>query len=171
MMINPFAKKYTVEESKIFQFLSKIPVFGGLSNKELAEFIPSMHERSYKQNECVFLRNDPSHAMYIVKTGEVVLSIDIEGATEELRRITGGNAIGKSCLLPNTKRQMNAIVSSEKAEFYVIPQVNFLDIFNHKPNIHVKMMSALAKEYNKYNANLFKAYRKYYGIFELKHLY
>lgn len=170
-MINPFAKKYTADENKIFNFLAKIPVFSGLSNKELSEFIPFMHERSYKQNECVFLRDDPSHAMYIVKTGEVVLSINIEGTTEELRHVKGGNAIGKSCLLPNAKRQMNAVVTTEKAEIYVIPQVNFLDLFDHKPDIHVKMMSALAKEYNAYNANLFKAYRKYYGIFELRHLY
>lgn len=170
-MINPFAKTYSPKQIEIFNFLSGIPVFSGLSNKEMAEFIPYMYERTYKQNECVFLRKDPSLAMYIIREGEITLSVDIEDSTEELNKLNGGHAIGKSCLLKNTKRQINAIVTSEKADLYVIPQMNFFDIFEHKPEIRLKMLAALAKEYNEFNANLFKAYRKYYGIFELRHLY
>lgn len=170
-MINPFAKTYTSKQIEIFNFLSGIPVFSGLSNKEMAEFIPYMYERSFNQKECVFLREDPSLAMYIIRQGEITLSVDIGDTTEELKKIRGGHAIGKSCLLKDTKRQINAIVTSEKAELYVIPQMNFFDIFEHKPEIRVKMLSALAKEYNEFNANLYKAYRKYYGIFELRHLF
>ena len=50
-MINPFAKKYTEAERQIFDFLSNIHVFSALDNKELAEFIPYLHERKYLQNE------------------------------------------------------------------------------------------------------------------------
>jgi len=170
-MINPFAKKYTPKEYSIFQFLSSIPVFAALQNDEMVKFFPYMHERTYVQNECVFLRDDPSLAMYIVKKGEVTLSIDINELTEELKVVRGGHAIGKSCLLKGVKRQVNAIVTSEKAEFYVIPQMNFFDVFEHNPKIELKIMKALAKEYSDFNAHLFKSYRKYYGIFELRHLY
>ena len=170
-MINPFAKNYTEKETKIFNFLSDIPVFSGLSNKEMSEFIPFMHERNYNQNECIYLRDDPSRAMYIIKRGEITLTIDINESVEELSVVRGGSALGKSCLLSGAKRLTNAVVTSEKAELYVIPQMNFFDIFDHKPGIRVKMMSALAKEYNEFNSKLFKTYRKYYGIFELKHLY
>jgi len=170
-MRNPFAKTYLPAEEQIFKFLSEIPVFSGLTNKEMAEFLPYMHERQYGQNEAVFLRNDPSHAMYLLQIGEVTLSIEVNNNMEELTKLTNEKAIGVNCLLKNSKRQLNAVVTSENAVFYVIPQVNFFDIFEHKPAIKIKMMEALANSYNDYNARLYKTYKSYFGFFELRHMY
>ena len=83
--MNPFAKKYSLAELDIFRFLNEIPVFSGLSNKEMAEFLPYMYKRTYDQNECVFLRDDPSLAMYLIKNGNIGLSIDIKDSTEDSR--------------------------------------------------------------------------------------
>ena len=170
-MINPFAKKYTEEERLAFDVLSEIPIFNNLTHKEMSVLVPYMHERNYVKDEIVFLRNDPSHALYIILKGTVLLSIEINGSIEELATIKAGDAIGKSCLLEDARRQTNAIVTSDSARFYVIPQANFFDVFEHKPKIKAKMIEALANEYNGFNSRLFKAYREHYGFFELKNLY
>ncbi|MTI20093.1 cyclic nucleotide-binding domain-containing protein, partial [Fulvivirga sp. RKSG066] len=104
-MINPFKKTYTPREQSLFVFLTKIPLFSQLDSKELSLFLPHMHERKFQQNEVVFFRNDPSHALYLLKKGEVSLNLDLDEDFETLTKIKGpGIALGESCLINDTNR-------------------------------------------------------------------
>lgn len=170
-MINPFKKTYTAREQNLFVFLTKTPLFSQLNYKQLSRFLPYMHERFYQQDEVVFFRNDPSHALYLLKKGRVKLSIDIHGQFEVLTEVNQGVALGESCLIKGAKRQLNAFVSSSQAEFYVIPQENILTIFQENVEIKADMMESLVRIYNQYNSNLFKAYKSSEGFFNLRQLY
>jgi len=170
-MINPFKKTYTLREQNLFVFLSKIPLFSELNYKELSLFLPHMHERKFEQNEVVFFRNDPSHALYLLKKGQVTLNLDLDEEFETLTTVKAGVALGESCLINDTNRLLNAFVSSETAEFYVIPQDNIFNIFEGHLKIKAKMLESLAKIYSDYNANLFKAYKSSMGFFNLSQLY
>ncbi len=170
-MINPFKKTYTLKEQEIFLFLTKMRIFSDLNYKQLYQFVPYMHERSYEQDEVVFFRNDPSHALYLLKKGEVSLNIDVNDTFEVLTKVKSGSSLGESCLLQGRKRQLNAFVTSERAEFYVIPQENIFSIFEDNPKVKTLMLEALAEIYNDYNAGLFKAYKSSLGFFNLKQVY
>lgn len=170
-MINPFKKTYTTYELRMFNFLSNIRIFKSLTYKEMAYFIPYLHERHYKLDEVVFFRGDPSHAIYLLKRGEVQLTIDVNNGFEGVARIPAGNAIGESCLIDHTHRVLNAFVCSETAQFYVIPQDNIFTIFEDHEKIRRKMIESLAQIYHEYNTNLFKSYRSSFGFFHLGELY
>ncbi|HAZ23302.1 MAG TPA: cyclic nucleotide-binding domain-containing protein, partial [Algoriphagus sp.] len=43
-MLNPFSKTYTEEDQKTFDFLRMIKFFERLRNKEMARFLPAMHQ-------------------------------------------------------------------------------------------------------------------------------
>lgn len=170
-MLNPFKKTFTKREQQLFVYLSKIELFSELNYKEMALFLPHLHERSYEHDEVVFFRNDPSHALYLLKSGSVKLSIDVNNVFETLTDVEGAVALGESCLIPGVKRQLNAFVSSENAEFYVLAQENILAIFEGNMKIKTKMLESLAKIYNNYNSRLFKAYQASEGFFNLRQLY
>ncbi|QSE98953.1 Crp/Fnr family transcriptional regulator [Fulvivirga lutea] len=170
-MINPFKKTYTEREYNIFVFLANMRLFSELNYKQMAHFIPHLHERTYEKDEVVFFRNDPSHALYLLRKGEVSLNIDINDTFEHLTEVKAGNSLGESCLLKKAKRQLNAVVSSEKAEFYVIPQENIRSIFEDNLKIKSKMLEALAEIYNEYNSSLFSEYRAASGFFNLQLVY
>ena len=170
-MINPFKKTYTLQEQNTFVFLANIKLFSQLNYKQMFLFLPHMHERKYEKNEVVFFRGDPSHALYLLKKGRVSLDIDMYDSFENLTTVGPGTALGESCLLNDTKRLLNALVVSETAEFYVIPQGNIFDIFENSPKVKVKMLEALAEIYNSYNANLFNAYKASGGFFNLSQVY
>ena len=70
-----------------------------------------------------------------------------------------------------TKRLLNAVVSSQEASFYVIPQENIFNIFESNIEIKVKMLETLADMYNSYNANLFNAYQNSLGFLNLGQVY
>ncbi len=170
-MINPFKKTYTPEEMRLFRFLVRIKLFEKLSNKELYQFIPYMHERVYQLDEAVFFRKDPSHALYLIKSGKVKLHLDIKDRFEELTEVRHNALFGENALLPKSRRVYNAVVSSERAEFYVIPKDNILQIFEQHPELKAKMLEALGEFYNEFFINLFDKYRKSYGFFDLKEVY
>lgn len=170
-MINPFKKSHTPQEVALFKFLSTVKLLELLTPEEMNLFIPYLFLRKYKENEVVFFRNDPSHAFYIVKSGEVSLNIDIQDKFEQLTLLTAGKGFGDNVFLSQTKRIYSAVVKSEEAEIYVIPQVNIFEIFEDHVHIKAKILTSLASLYNGYTENLFKAYKSSSNFFNLAQVY
>ena len=170
-MKNPFKKTYSDKELQLFRFLSRIKLFERLSYDEMALFTPYMFKRTFMQDEVIFFRNDPSQAIYLIKNGSVSLNIDLQEKMEVLAILNKGQAFGDNALLENTQRIYTSIVITEKADIYVIPQVNLLDIFENHTNIKAEMLNSMVELYNSYTMNLFNAYRSSFGFFNLGEAY
>jgi len=170
-LLDFFAKKYSPHERESFEFLRAGKLFTELTNEELVRFLPFLHERKYTQNEAVFFRNDPSQALYIIRSGEIRLTIDVQDNFEELITIHQKMSFGDDALLPNSFRNYNAICTSESADLYVIPQINIFDIFEEDPRIQAKVMTAFARYYDNYLSAIFKVYRESFGFFDLGQAY
>lgn len=170
-MRNPFSKTYEPEELQMFDFLQGIKFFERLRMKELVKFIPTMHHRKYTRDEVVYFSKDPSQALYLVKRGQVNLTIDIRDNFETIMEINRGEAFGENSLLENAKRTYTAIITSDEAELIVIPHFALQEIFDSNPKIKAKMMTSLAEYYNLNNQRLFRSYRESFGFFSLRQMF
>lgn len=170
-MRNPFSKTFTEEEQNMFSFLSGIKFFERLKNIEMARFIPAMHHRKYAKDEVVFFSKDPSQALYLVKSGNILLTIDIKDNFETILEIKKGEAFGENSLLEHTKRTYTALIASDGAELIVLPHFAIQEIFDSNPKIKAKMMTSLAEYYNENNQRLFRSYRESFGFFSLRQMF
>ena len=170
-LINPFKKSYSNRELVLFRFLKGITLFEQLSFEQLAHFIPFMHMRVYKENEVVFFRGDPSQALYLLHKGEISLSIDINDRFETIGHISNGKSFGDNALVQDANRIYNAIITSEKAQIYVIPQINLFEIFDHYPKIKAKVFESYVNQQNQFMGKLFSAYKRNFGFFDLGDAY
>lgn len=170
-MRNPFSKTYTEQDEEMFQFLGQIKFLGYLKNKEMARFIPAMHHRKYVKDEVVFFSKDPSQALYLIKSGDVSLTIDIKDNFETILEVKAGDAFGENSILENAKRTYTALIVSEEAELIVIPHFAMQEIFDSNPKIKAKMMTSLAEYYNQNNQRLFRSYRESFGFFSLRQMF
>ncbi|MGF1638345.1 MAG: Crp/Fnr family transcriptional regulator [Cyclobacteriaceae bacterium] len=170
-MINPFKKTYTTKDQNFFKFLSKIRLFGQLTYDEMALFEPFFYLRTYNAEEVVFFRNDPSNALYVVKSGKISLAIDLKEDFEHLITLRSGQSFGENSLLKQTTRVYNALVISDRAELYVLPRVNLEEILESHSKIKAKMLESLAFHYNELNTNLVKTYKSSYGFFNLAQIF
>ncbi|MFT4859882.1 MAG: CRP/FNR family cyclic AMP-dependent transcriptional regulator [Algoriphagus sp.] len=170
-MLNPFSKTYSEKDQQMFDFLALTKFFERLRNKEMARFLPAMHQRKYVGDEVVFFSKDPSQALYLVKKGEVCLTIDIKDNFETILEIKKGEAFGENSLLENAKRTYTAIITSEEAELIVIPHFAIQEIFESNPKIKAKMMTSLSEYYNENNQRLFTSYRESFGFFSLHQMF
>ena len=166
-MRNPFQRSFTDEELGLITFLSKFQLFEQLTQEEKATFFSYLYLRKYQENEVVFFRKDPSHALYLIKSGKVALLIDQEQDFETLNVISPGQSFGNNSLLESSLRPYSAVVRSVEAELYVIPHVNIQDIFLGHPKIKAKMMASLSEMYEEYLQDLFHVYRSAKGFFNL----
>ncbi len=170
-MINPFSKTYDEDQLVMLDFMQGIKFFERLKQKELARFIPAMHHRKYLRDEVVFFSKDPSQALYLIKKGNVNLTIDIKDNFETIMEVNRGEAFGENSLLENAKRTYTALVISDEAELIVIPHFAIQEIFDSNPKIKAKMMTSLAEYYNGNNQRLFRSYRESFGFFSLRQMF
>lgn len=170
-MYNPFKKSYSKEEKKQLAFLREVKPFNLLSDDQLYIFLPYLYPRMYKKNEAVFFRKDPSQALYIIKSGRVSLNLDREGDLEPLMTVGAKEAFGDNCFVPQSSRIYNAIVETEEAELFVLPQGNIMEIFDSKPKIKALVLESLLIRYNDYTSKIFDTYKSSYGFFELRNAY
>jgi len=170
-MINPFSRSYTRDELRLFEFLQKNKLFAHLTRKEMSEFLPHLYLRNYQHNEVIFFRNDPSQALYLIKSGTIALKVDVNDNFETFAHIKTNASLGNNALIEKTKRIYSAIVESETAQLYVVPQVNILNIFDSHVKIKAKVFASLAAIYNNNTTNLMKAYQATSGFFDLEQVY
>lgn len=170
-MRNPFTKTYTESELQTFDFLRLIKFFEKLKNKEMERFLPAMHLRKYQKDEVVFFSKDPSQALYLIKKGQVHLTIDVKDNFETILEVNKGQAFGENAFLHNAKRIYTAIVTSDEADLIVIPHFAIQEIFDSNPKINAKIMTALAEFYNENNQRLFRSYRESFGFFSLRQMF
>ncbi len=166
-MRNPFQRSYSTEEQWVFDFLEGVKLFRSLTYEEKSFFLPYLYLRKYKQDEVVFFRGDPAHALYVIKQGEVKLMLDVDQDFEKLASMQRQQSFGNNALIPETKRLYSAIAQLSEAELYVIPHVNINSIFSEKSKIQAKMLSALADMYEHHVENLYDSYRASKGFFSL----
>lgn len=166
-MRNPFQRSFSDQELELIAFLSKFQLFEQLTQEEMSVFFSYMYLRKYQENEVVFFRKDPSHALYLIKSGKVALLIDQDQDFETLNVISNEQSFGNNSLLKDCLRPYSAIVRSAQAELYVIPHVNIQDIFSSHPKIKAKLMSSLGEMYEEYLQDLFHVYRSAKGFFNL----
>lgn len=170
-MVNPFSRTFNENELEIFQFLSQVNFFEKLKNIEMARFLPAIHQRKYLKDEVIFFRGDPSQAFYIIKSGKIKLTIDINDSFEVIKELGKIEAFGENSLLENTKRIYSALVSTDQAELIVIPHFAIQEVFDSNPKIKAKMMTSLAEYYNENNRRLFKSYKHSFGFFNLGEMF
>ena len=132
---NPFKKSYSRDELELLSMLKKVRLFGKMSYKEISQFTPYLHNRSYKNGEVVFYRGDPAHALYIIKEGWVSLNMDVNDKLVSLTTLKEKQTIGDNTVLQSSKRIYSAIVESEQAEILVLPQINIFEIFDQNDKL------------------------------------
>ncbi|PLX72904.1 MAG: cyclic nucleotide-binding domain-containing protein, partial [Desulfuromonas sp.] len=71
------------DEDSLQHFLKSLPIFAGLSAKDLKILEVALHQRSYKANETVFEENDPGSGMYMVRKGGVRIYVRKADGNEE----------------------------------------------------------------------------------------
>jgi len=90
------------EEENIRKTLKRIPIFEGLSRKELRAIERILHRRQYATGEVIFHQGEPSAGMYIIVEGKV--RIFLEPTQQVVAELHDGDFFGELALLNESPR-------------------------------------------------------------------
>ena len=105
--------------------LRKVSIFHQLNPEEAQSLEAQVEAKSFEKGELIFRRGDVADALYIIKSGEIDISIDSESETVILATITAGNFFGERALIVNEPRNASCVAASERVEVFALDKASF----------------------------------------------
>ena len=125
-------------------FLRGIPIFRGLSARQLGRVMLAMQKRTYVAGETLFVEGQPGKAVFIVKSGQVELSRTMaDGRPRSLGVLGKGQMFGEMALLEQMQRTASATVV-ETGEIYFLYTSTLDSLIRSNPAIGVHLMRNMA---------------------------
>ena len=138
---NVFKKDKKVEEN-IFSVLKRIPIFQGLSYKELKSVERILHRRTYKAEEYIFKEYEPGVGMYIIESGKVNITLGKE--QKLLVLLSNGDFFGEMALILEGQRTASAI-AKEPTKLLGFFQSDLFNLLETAPKIGNKILLHLSQ--------------------------
>jgi CRP-like cAMP-binding protein len=127
------------------ELLQKTVLFKGSSVEELELAAGLFQERLIKSNTTIFTEKMPAEALYIVKSGNVRITIMAgEGAEKSLLLLGPGEFFGELALLQEESRLVTAR-SETAVELLVITRKDFQALMDLDPRTASRMLMAITK--------------------------
>jgi len=127
---------------KIREILKSIPIFDGLSKRELTSVERILHERHYQTDEIIFRQEEPGMGMYIIESGTV--GIVSEPASMQFSELHVGDFFGELALLDEAPRSATAVAKSPCRVFGFF-QPDLFSLVERDPRLGVKIVLRLAQ--------------------------
>lgn len=125
----------------ILDVLRGVPVFEGLSDRELKKVERYMVTRKFVDGEYVFSQREPGAGMYIVLVGRV--RIQMESSPERAKELTTlgeGDFFGEMALLDESARSASAVAATEKLEVLSFFRGDLLKLVQEYPDIASRVL-------------------------------
>lgn len=127
------------------ELLQKSILFKGGSREELDIASGLFQERQIKPNTTIFAEKMPAESLYIIKSGNVRISLmAAEGEEKSLLVLGPGEFFGELALLQEESR-MVSVRSETAVELLVLSRKDFQALMDIAPRTAVRVVSAIAK--------------------------
>jgi CRP/FNR family transcriptional regulator len=125
-------------------FFRAIPIFQGLSSRQLGRVMMAMQKRTYVAGETLFVEGQPGRAVFIIKSGQVELTRRLpDGRIRSLGVLGKGQMFGEMALLEHMQRTASATVA-ENGEIYFLYTATLEALMRRHPSIGVQLLRNMA---------------------------
>lgn len=144
--------------------LKRMVLFKDLTDTELVEILTLCVTKKYAAKSTIFSDGDPANKIYLIRDGEVRISIMIPGAGEEaLALLKAGDFFGEMSLIDENVRSARAIANKD-CVLMEIQKDDFKNLLNENGEIARKFLW----EFCRILTNRLRATNeKFFGLFAM----
>lgn len=135
-------KNWNSQENEKVTALRQVPVFNGLTDKELDEIEKLTHERKYQSGEHVFKNSAPAEGMFIIISGKIEIYLGNEDSKQILAQLADHDFFGEIALLDEEPRSAGA-VATEPSTLIGFFRPDLLSLMDRNPALSSKILSNL----------------------------
>ena len=130
-------------------FLRHVSLFESLDQQELEALSDVAFTRTFSKDNVIILAEEEGDTLFILKKGQVKVSIVSEGGREVILSLLGpGSVFGELSLLDGKPRSAN-VVAIEETELLMLRRVDFLQLIYKTPQIATALLAELATRMRK----------------------
>jgi CRP-like cAMP-binding protein len=137
-------KKIRGKEGDMIPVLRTVPLFEGLTFRDLKKIELIVHERTFMPDEVVFYERQPGTGMYIVKKGLIQLTKTINEENVKIAELGEGEFFGEMSLLEDYPRsaQATAVIKTEALGIF---RPDLFDLIERNPRLGSKILMKLSQ--------------------------
>lgn len=125
----------------IREYLMNVPIFNGLSSRELARLERYVVTRKFMQNEYIFRQSEPGAGMYIITSGSVGIRLEHhDGCFQNLVTLSEKDFFGEMALLDESPRSAAALAETEKVTLLSFFRGDLLKVRGDYPDLACKIL-------------------------------
>ena len=125
--------------------LKRTSLFRDLELQELEQVAKSTPYRHFLPGEVVYRMEDPSDAIYFVKTGLIKISKYFPSGKEAILAVLGQYEVFGELLLMPEERRPNQAEAIEKTTLIVLPRPEFERLLDARPKLALKFIQVMAQ--------------------------
>jgi CRP/FNR family cyclic AMP-dependent transcriptional regulator len=125
-------------------FLSDVPIFASLDEESRIELARLFNSCDYQAGEILFRRGDSANAMYLVRDGEVTMSIPAPDHQElVVATMRRGDFFGELAMLDGSPRSATANIMGH-TKLLRLQREDFIELLGRQPKITVAILASIA---------------------------
>ena len=126
------------------EILEKVPLFAGLSGRQLGKLLVKFFEKQYGPGETIFHEGDPGKALFVVLTGSVTICRGFNEGEELLAQLSAGGYFGELALIDDQPRFASAR-ATEASRVLILYRSDFEDLMEGQRVLAIQVMGNLLK--------------------------
>ena len=132
------------EQLRRLKLLEKVPLFAGLSRRQLGKLLVKLFEKEYGAGEAIFLEGEPGKALFVVLDGKVSISRAGQRGEHRLATLGPGAYFGELALIDDLPRSATAR-ANEPSALLILYKSHFDDLIEGHSTIAIRVMGNLLK--------------------------
>lgn len=138
----------------IFELLSAVPLFNGLSDEQLNKIREIVVSKHFNKGETVFSEGDPGNGFYVVAEGLVkIYKVSSEGKEQILHILGPGEPFGEVPVFTGQQFPANAEAIA-KSHFLFFPRTDFVNLITKNPSLSLSMLAVLSMRLRQFTAQI-----------------
>ncbi len=130
-------------------FLRQVPLFESLNDPEIDALSELTFTRTFAKETVIILAEEEGNTLFIIKKGQVKVSIVSEEGREVILSLLGAGAVfGELSLLDGKPRSAN-VVATEDTELMTLRRPDFIQLICKTPQIATALLAELASRLRK----------------------
>jgi CRP-like cAMP-binding protein len=132
------------EQVSRLRLLGTVPLFKGLSRRQLGKLLVKFFEKEYLPGETIFMEGEPGKALFIILAGSVSICRRHTEGDEILATLSPGGYFGELALIDDQPRFASARVT-ETSRLLILYRSDFEDLMEGQRNLAIRVMGNLLK--------------------------
>jgi CRP/FNR family transcriptional regulator, dissimilatory nitrate respiration regulator len=129
---------------EIIDFITEIPLFKGLPEKQIVEISKIALNRSFNRGHTVFSEGDEANGFYILVSGRIkIFKLSSEGKEQILHIFESGEPFGEAALFAGETFPAYA-ETLEESEVIFFPRKAFMELIKRDPSLTMNMLAILS---------------------------